>query len=57
MEFRHKTLREKVHERELYIAVLKRLENVLKGIKLELLKAKIKDLEAKQLIFESNKYL
>tara|TARA_R100000152_G_C6567797_1_gene36213 strand:- start:3 stop:176 length:174 start_codon:yes stop_codon:yes gene_type:complete len=57
MEFRHKTLREKVHERELYIAVLKRLEKVLKGIKLELLKAKIKDLEAKQLIFESNKYL
>ena len=37
MEFRHKTLREKVHERELYIAVLKRLEKVLKGIKLELL--------------------
>ena len=57
MEFRRKTLKEKVHERELYIAVLKRLENVLKGIKLELLKAKIKDLEAKQLIFESNKYL
>ena len=57
MEFRYKTVREKVHERELYIAVLKRLESVLKGIKLELLKAKIKDLEAKQLIFESNKYL
>ena len=52
MEKRRKTLREKVIEKELKIYFYRKLEHILQGIKLELLKAKLKDMEAKKLMLE-----
>ena len=52
METRRKTLREKVIEKELKMYYYRKVEQILKGMKLELLKAKVRDMEARKLMLE-----
>ena len=52
---RYMTLYEKVKRKELKIYIYNRLERILKGIHLELLKAKLRDAEAQRMIQEVNK--
>ena len=52
---RYMTLYEKVKRKELKIYIYNRLERILKGIYLELLKAKLRDAEAQRMIQEVNK--
>ena len=52
---RYMNLYEKVKRKELKIYIYNRLERILKGIHLELLKAKLRDAEAQRMIQEVNK--
>ena len=52
MTERHLDLYERVKNKELKMYYYRKVEQILKGIKLELLKAKLRDMEARKLMLE-----
>ena len=55
MNRRYKTLRERVALIELNTVLLERLEQILEGIRYELLKVELRDLQAHKWVEENNK--
>ena len=55
MNRRYKTLRERVALIELNTVLLERLEQILEGIRYELLKVELRDLQAHKWVEETNK--